>query len=82
MLTIEGVFDGHKVEVLGNVPFTHKKRVLITFLDEPLFESETATADVDPIAQLRGRDKGSRLTEKLLASRQEDLQREESKRKQ
>ncbi len=73
MLTLEGVFDGRKVEVLGNVPFTQKKRVLITFLDEPLFESETATAEVDPIAQLRGRDKGARLTEKLLASRKERM---------
>ncbi len=73
MLTIEGVFDGRKIEVLGKVPFTRKKHVLITFLDEPLFESETATAEVEPIAQLRGRDKGSRLTEKLLASRKERM---------
>ncbi len=78
MLTIEGVFDGHTVEILGNVPFTMKKRVLITFLDEPLFEAETPP-DVDPIAMLRGRVKGAHLTEKLLASRQE--RREESTRK-
>lgn len=79
MLTIEGVFDGHKVEMLGTIPFTQKKRVLITFLDETLFEDEQA-ADVDPIATLRGRAKGAHLTEKLLASRQEDLRREESTR--
>ncbi len=80
MLTIEGVFDGHRVEVLGNVPFTQKKRVLITFLDEPLFEAEKIS-DLDPIAMLRGRAKGEHLTERLLASRQEDLNGEEAKRK-
>ena len=81
MLTVEGVFDEHKVDILDRVPFTQKKRVLITFLDEPLTEAETAADEVDPIAQLRGRDKGSGLTEKLLTSRQKDLRREESTRK-
>jgi hypothetical protein len=78
MLTIEGIFDGQKVEALGDIPFTEKKRVLITFLDEMLFEPEKPS-EVDPIAMLRGRAKGSHLTEKLLASRQEDRRREESK---
>ncbi len=64
MLTLEGVFDGRKIEVLGKVPFTRKKHVLITFLDEPLFEAETASDDVDPITQLRGRAKHARLTAK------------------
>lgn len=80
MLTVEGIFDGHNVEMLGTIPFTQKKRVLITFLDETLFDTEPAS-DVDPIAMLRGRAKGAHLTEKLLASRQEDLRHEESTRK-
>ena len=73
MLTIEGIFDGHRIECLGNVPFTQKKRVLITFLDEMMFESEKAVApvEVDPIAALRGRDKHAHVTEKLLIARKE-----------
>ena len=80
MLTIEGIFDGHRIECLRDVPFTQKKRVLITFLDEVLFEAKTPATpvDVDPIAALRGRDKHAHLTKKLLASRKEDLEREES----
>ena len=53
MLTLEGVFDGHKVDILDRVPFTQKKRVLITFLDEPLSEAETTPDELEPIDQLR-----------------------------
>jgi hypothetical protein len=68
MLTLEGIFDGQHIEVLGKVPFHQKKRVLITFLDDALFPPEPSAA-LDPISALRGRDKQARLTEKLLAAR-------------
>ena len=49
--------------------------VILTYLDEG------GTADqypVDPIQALRGRGKGERLVEKLLESRREDRERNES----
>ena len=75
MLTIEGMFDGQTITYFGHVPFTQQKRVLITFLEETLFEPSSSAA-LDPITALRGRDRQARLTEKLLAARKEDLARE------
>lgn len=37
MLTIEGIFDGQKIEAVEKVPFIEKKRVLITFLEDILY---------------------------------------------
>ncbi|GAK60096.1 hypothetical protein U27_07084 [Candidatus Vecturithrix granuli] len=71
MLTLEGIFDGQHIEVLGSIPFHQKKRVLITFLDDTLFPPKPS-ADIDPISALRGRDKHAHLTEKLLAARKEE----------
>ncbi|MGE0086202.1 MAG: hypothetical protein AB7S75_17480 [Desulfococcaceae bacterium] len=34
MLTVQGIFDGKKIEVLDTVPFHEKRKVLITFLDD------------------------------------------------
>ena len=72
MLTVEGVFDGQKVEILENVPFKKKKKVLITFLNDMAFEADSEEAEIDPITLLRGRSKHSHLTEKLLESRKEE----------
>ena len=77
VLTGECASDGHKVDDLEDVPFTPKKGVLNTFPDEPRSEDEKSL-DAAPSAMLRGRAKGEHLTERLLASRQEDLNGEKS----
>ncbi len=45
MLTIEGFFDGQRIEAVENIPFIEKKRVLITFLEnisyQPISERKT-----------------------------------------
>ena len=60
------------------VPIKGKKRVIITFIDEPFAETDLGM-EIDPIRALRGCAKGSNLTEKLLESRRKDLNLEESK---
>lgn len=50
--------------------------VILTYVEEEGGEEQPA---VDPIQALRGRGKGERLVEKLLRSRREDRQRDESK---
>jgi hypothetical protein len=49
--------------------------VILTYLDEGGVEDRPL---VDPIQALRGRGKGERLVEKLLESRREDRERNES----
>jgi hypothetical protein len=49
--------------------------VILTYLDEGSVEDHHL---VDPIQALRGRGKGERLVEKLLESRREDRERNES----
>jgi hypothetical protein len=49
--------------------------VIVTFLED----SDKRVPKIDAIAALRGRGKGERLVEKLLQSRQEDLERDERK---
>jgi len=50
--------------------------VILTYVEE---EEKVGQPVMDPIRALRGRGKGERLVEKLLQSRQEDRQRDESK---
>ena len=50
--------------------------VIVTYLEDGGMEEQPA---VDPIRALRGRGKGERLVEKLLQSRREDKQRDESR---
>lgn len=49
--------------------------VILTYLDEGQMEGPRP---VDPVQALRGRGKGERLVEKLLESRREDRDRNES----
>lgn len=49
--------------------------VILTYLDEGSVE---ARPSVDPIQALRGRGRGEHLVEKLLGSRREDRERNES----
>ena len=49
--------------------------VILTYLDEGQVEGHRP---VDPVLALRGRGKGERLVEKLLESRREDRERNES----
>ena len=49
--------------------------VILTYLDEGQVEGHRP---VDPVQALRGRGKGERLVEKLLESRREDRERNES----
>ncbi len=78
MLTIEGVYDGKKIELLKEIPFKGKKKVLITFLNEASDESGSGF-QIDPIKALRGCARNSKLTEKLLETRKEDVELEKSK---
>jgi len=78
MLAINGVYDKGKIELIKKVPIKGKRRVIITFLDELLTDTDLGL-EIDPIRALKGCAKGSNLTEKLLKSRREDLNLEESK---
>jgi hypothetical protein len=78
MLVINGVYDKGKIELIKEVPIKEKRRVIVTFLDEPLTDTDLGL-EIDSIRALKGCAKGSNLTEKLLESRREDLNLEESK---
>lgn len=78
MLTIQGIYDGQKIEPLKKIPFKKKKKVVITFLDE-VRENAGLELGLDPIEALRGCAKGSNLTKKLMESRREDIELEEAK---
>lgn len=78
MLTINGVYDKGKIELIKGVPIKGKRNVIVVFLDEPLPNTDRALK-IDPIRALKGCAKGTTLTEKLLESRREDLNLEESK---
>jgi hypothetical protein len=78
MLTIEGIYDGQKIEPLKEIPFKKKKKVVITFLDDVL-ENTGVELGIDPIRALRGCAKGSNLTKKMLESRREDIELEQRK---
>ena len=78
MLTIEGIYDGKKIEPLKAIPFKKKKKVVITFLDE-IHENKGLELEIDPIKALRGCAKGSNLTKKMLESREEDIELEQRK---
>ena len=80
MLTVEGIYDGEKVELLSKIPFKEKKKVLITFLND-MPSSADSVSDVDPIKALRGSSTNSNLTSKLLESRREDMEIEHRNRK-
>jgi len=80
MLAVRGIYDGGKIEPLTKIPFEEKKRVLITFIDE--YDGDAVPdADIDPIRALRGCAKGSKLSDKLLESRREDIELENAKRR-
>jgi hypothetical protein len=72
MLTIKGIYDGKKIEPSEEIPFTEKRNVLITFLEE-LSKETGIESEIDPIKALRGSAIGLDLTEKLLKSRKSDL---------
>ena len=78
MLTIEGIYDGQKIEPLKPIPFKERKKVLITFFNEAV-EDSGLELRIDPIKALRGCGKGSDLTKRLLESRREDIELEEAK---
>jgi len=78
MLAINGVYDKGKIELIKKVSIKGKRRVVVTFLDEPLVETDLGL-EIDPIRDLKGCARGLNLTEKLLESRREDLNFEESK---
>jgi len=78
MLAIRGIYNGKRIEPLEEIPFKGRMNVIITFIEEPVEETKLES-EVDPIKALRGCAKGSNLTEKLLASRREDLELEAAK---
>jgi len=78
MLTIEGIYDGQKIQSLKPIPFKTKKKIVITFLNEAAEGLEPDLA-ADAIKALRGCDKGSSLTKSLLESRREDVELEEAR---
>ncbi len=78
MLSINGVYYKGKIELIKEVSIKEKRRVVVTFLDEPLVETDLGL-EIDPIRGLKGCARGLKLTDKLLKSRKEDLNLEESK---
>ena len=78
MLTINGVYDKGNIELVKEVPIKGKRSVVVVFLDEPVPDTYRGLK-IDPIRALRGCAKGINLTQKLLESRREDLNLEESK---
>lgn len=78
MVIIKGIYDGGKIELLEEVPFKGRRKVIVTFLEESI-ENTDVRSGVSPIESLRGCEKGSNLTEKLLKSRRKDLEIEEEK---
>ena len=78
MLTIKGIYDGKKIKLSEKVPFKEKKSVIVTFLEDPVRKTDFEQK-VNAIKALRGCAKGTKLTEKLLESRKEDLELEEAK---
>jgi len=78
MLSINGIYDGQKIKPLKEIPFKEQKKVVITFLDDAI-EDNILDSDIDPIEALKGSAKGLNLTDKLLESRIEDKDLEESK---
>ncbi len=78
MLSINGVYDKGKIELIKKISIKKKRKVIVTFLDEP-FEEINPGLEIDPIRDLKGCARGLNLTEKLLKSRKEDLNIEESK---
>ncbi len=43
MLTVEGIYDGGKVQFLNDIPFSGREKVLITFLDRETHEKYLET---------------------------------------
>jgi len=78
MLTIEGIYDGQKIQSLKPIPFKTKKKIVITFLNE-VAEGLGTDLAADAIKALRGCDRGSSLTKSLLESRREDVDFEEAR---
>ncbi len=78
MLTVEGIYDGQKIEPLEKIPFKGKKKVVITFVNEASDETDSEL-EINPIIALRGCAKNLNLTEKLLETRREDIELEEKK---
>ncbi len=76
MLTVEGIFDGKKIEMSEEIPFKTKRKVLITFFDDDVCKTDMES-ETDPIKALRGCSKNINLTGKLLESRREDSELEE-----
>lgn len=58
MLTVQGIFDGQKIEFAEKIPFNEKKRVLITFLDDVLFSSDSEIKKPAPGKRIAGLNKG------------------------
>ncbi len=69
---------GDDCYLIKGVPIKGKRRVIVTFLNEPLPDTDRGL-EIDPIRVLKGCAKGSNLIKKLLESRREDLNLEESK---
>ena len=72
MFTIEGIYDGQKIWLLGEIPFKGRKKVLITFLNEAPDDTDLEL-EIKPIEALRGCARNSNLIEKLLKSKKEDI---------
>lgn len=80
MLTVEGIYDGQKIQSLKPVPFKTKKKVVITFLNEATEGLKPGLA-IKAINTLRECDRGSSLTKSLLESRREDVEIEEARKR-
>ncbi len=73
MISVRGKFDGREVRLLEPVPFQESMDVVITFLQPDI---PAMTAKQGKWRHLKGSAQGVSLTQALLRSRGEDLQRE------
>jgi hypothetical protein len=75
IMPVVSIYDGHQIRSLKDIPFKTARKVIITFLDDFVYETDSE----DPIRALRGCSRNLDLNRKLLESRREDSEFEELK---
>ena len=68
MLAVNGIYDKGKIELIKEVPIKKKRRVVVTFLDEPFVETDHGL-EIDPIQALKGCTRSARTSRKFFFRR-------------
>ena len=66
MLAVNGVYDKGKIELIKEVPIKGKRRVVVTFLDEPLVETDLRLEKDPEFEKLEDEVKVLKLPYKLI----------------